>query len=920
MRPLKLTMTAFGPYKDETIIDFEQFSSDGLFLITGDTGAGKTTIFDAIAYALYGAPSGETRDEKMLHSKGVDLSHPTKVRFSFRYGDKNYEIERSQKYSRPRTAGVEPTLKSEVSLFLPDGSVVDKRGEVDAAVSEIMGLNLSQFRQISMIAQGDFLKLLHAPTSERMKIFRQLFGTEPYRKLQDGLKLEANRAGREMEDSQLGILQDIDMLSLEPEDPDRELLDRIKSKTEPTSMIFPLMERVLSRQEETSNQFQRDLDSIQKSLDRENELLGRIRTLEQNRVLLLQYEGQLRELTPFIEKMKASLAEQEKKLPEIKASREKAAVLREMLPRYDALEEKRSAWDKAGREIETITRDKESSVAKHGELSESLQKAKERQASLAEEIRQESALTVRLSELRQSAQVLDSLSKQYKQFLSVSEEYAKDAAVYRKTQEEAENASAAYTELNSRFLAAQAGILASALSEGQPCPVCGSVHHPSPASLPESAPSEDALKQAQQVREKAEQAQAAASAKASQSIGRMNQLQESLEQEREIRYPGSSMKTLPELLTREMQAVRTELSDVQKLLEQIQSKKKELEALAQSVPQSESQLQAMEKAIHEKDILLSGVKAKAESILRELELDQKGLPYPDRDTAQKAIRELTENADAMEKKEEGLREELRKQTEMSEQLKGNIGGLTDAMKEAPEDSADQVTARTEELKKVKDALDARSASVQSDLALWKKIRKSLSERTADYEKKEARYVQLRDLSDTANGTIVGKEKIQLETYIQTTYFDRILQRANTRFMIMSDGQYELRRKENAGDLRINSGLDLNVMDHYNGGERDVKTLSGGESFQASLALALGLSEEIQSSAGGIQLDSMFIDEGFGTLDDDALQKAMDALIRLASGNRMVGIISHVSELRERIDQQIVVRKDRNGSSHVELIV
>lgn len=159
----------------------------------------------------------------------------------------------------------------------------------------------------------------------------------------------------------------------------------------------------------------------------------------------------------------------------------------------------------------------------------------------------------------------------------------------------------------------------------------------------------------------------------------------------------------------------------------------------------------------------------------------------------------------------------------------------------------------------------------------------------------------------------------LETYIQMTYFDRILQRANTRFMVMSDGQYELKRKETAESLRTNSGLDLNVIDHYNGGERDVRTLSGGESFQASLSLALGLSEEIQSSAGGIQLDSMFIDEGFGTLDDDALQKAMDALVRLADGNRMVGIISHVSELRDRIDQQIIVRKDRAGGSSVELI-
>ena len=918
MRPLKLTMTAFGPYKGETSIDFEKLSSDGLFLITGDTGAGKTTIFDAIAFALYGAPSGEARDEKMLHSKGVDPSHPTKVRFSFRYRNKDYEVERIQKFSRPRTEGVEPTLKSEASLFLPDGSVVDKRTEVDAAVTEILGLNLSQFRQISMIAQGDFLKLLHAPTSERMKIFRQLFGTEPYRKLQDDLKTEFLHASRELEDSQMQILQDIDMLSLPSEDPDRELLDAIKSKEEPTSMVFPLIARVLSREEEKASLLQRDLNSIQKSLDKENELLGQLRTTEQNRTLLLQYEEQLRELAPSIEEIKKELAEQEKKQPEIKNLRDKVAVLREVLPRYTAIEEKQSALEKSKQEMEKLFREKESATAKHQELSEKIKKAKDRLSFLSEEVQRESALTGRLSEVKQSVQSLDALSKQHDQYQSVFQEYSKDASAYQRSQKEADLASAEYTELNRHYLAAQAGILASGLVDGNPCPVCGAIHHPSPAMLSEVVPSEDSLKKAQQARDNAEKEQSAASAKAAQSLGRMNQLKESLEQAKETLFAGCALDSLPKLLSEKIPAIRRELSEVQKELDAIQSKRKELDTLSQSIPKAESQLQLMADSLHETDVQFTAAKAKYESISKDLNEDQSELPYPDSDSAEKAILQLSANADSLEEAENTVREKLLKATEQSEQLKGNIGGLSDALKDAPEETDEQVLARISDLKEGKGTLDAQVSSIQSDLSLWKKIQISLTERISDFEKKESRYIQLRSLSDTANGAISGKKKIQLETYIQTTYFDRILQRANTRLMLMSDGQYELRRKESAGDLRSSSGLELNVMDHYNGGERDVKTLSGGESFEASLSLALGLSEEIQASTGGIQLDSMFIDEGFGTLDDDALQKAMDALICLASGNRLVGIISHVSELRDRIDQQIVVQKDRDGSSHVEL--
>ena len=282
------------------------------------------------------------------------------------------------------------------------------------------------------------------------------------------------------------------------------------------------------------------------------------------------------------------------------------------------------------------------------------------------------------------------------------------------------------------------------------------------------------------------------------------------------------------------------------------------------------------------------------------------------------MEQLSSQAGRIEEDLKKAEEELRDSEARQKELLGKVQALQTSLKEAPDLTLDSVMAELDALTKEKNVLAEQHQKNRLMVALWSQVRDALLVRNEQYHALGARFTQLRALSDTASGTLAGKEKIMLETYIQMKYFDRILRRANTRFMVMSDGQYELKRKETAESLRTNSGLDLNVVDHYNGGERDVRTLSGGESFQASLSLALGLSEEIQSTAGGIQLDSMFIDEGFGTLDDDALQKAMDALVRLADGNRMVGIISHVSELRDRIDQQIVVRKDRTGGSSVEL--
>lgn len=919
MTPKKLTMTAFGPYLEETVIDFERFSRNGLFLITGDTGAGKTTIFDAIAFALYGEPSGEFRNVSMLHSKGVPLTTPTQVTFDFCYAGKNYRVERTLRYTKPRKADTAPALKAEAALFLPDGTVLDRPSEVNASMETILGLSHTQFRQISMIAQGDFLKLLHATTPMRIQIFRQLFGTEPYQKLQERLRSASSKAEREWEDCRRGILQEIERLSLPEEDPDAALLKAIQNQAEPLDLMVPLLDRVLQKETSRCEQMEKDSQDLQAKIDHFNTQKGVLEARDRNLSQMEQHQKDLSALEP---QMKALLEKQEQcraRLPDGESAREQAVSIKQSLPRYDQLENRRAELTASNSKLERLTE----FIPQNRELLEqhtlSIEQDKLRMAQMEEQLQQEPELLLSQQKLLQEENTLQALSRSYREYQEAEKNCRVAQAEYLKRQQEAKQAAEDYRILNDQFLAAQAGILAKELEEGIPCPVCGSLHHPSPASLSDVAPSESRLKEAQKHRDESERIQADASAAAGRSQGILNQRADHLSAESTALFGEFSLEHLPEQIAARQSSLLTSKNNITDSLTKLKGLRSQLDALQSSLPEREEKKETMLEKLHQQEIDRSSLETTVTALRQEISELEHSLPYPNREKAVQAMDRFFSNASDIENALEQAEEALHATESRQKELIGKVQALQNSLGKSPDLSLESVAAELNELTGNKTVLAEQYQENKIIISLWDQVRKSLLRRNEQYQKLAARLAQLRNLSDTANGTLSGKEKIMLETYIQMTYFDRILQRANTRFMVMSDGQYELKRKETAESLRTNSGLDLNVIDHYNGGERDVRTLSGGESFQASLSLALGLSEEIQSSAGGIQLDSMFIDEGFGTLDDDALQKAMDALVRLADGNRMVGIISHVSELRDRIDQQIIVRKDRAGGSSVELI-
>ena len=820
MRPLKLTLSAFGPYAAETTLPLEQLGRGGLYLVTGDTGAGKTTLFDAITYALYDHSSGGVREGAMLRSKYADPKTPTFVELEFEVNGQRYTVRRNPEYLRPKARGEGfTTEKADATLTYADGRPpVTKAKEVTAAVIDIIGLDYSQFSQIAMIAQGQFTRLLNASTEERSRIFRKLFRTQRYQKLQEALQAEASALTAQRAAQKVRIGQILSGISYPPEDPDAEALDALR---QPEAQLLPdavlaLLDDLLARQETELTRLAAQRAEKEAALDALQQTLGR--------------------------------AQQAQKLQqELAAKRAKA--------QETALLEAARAAARRKTLDELTTRLAETETALAG-LADTDTRRVELEADA-------SRLAQRGETLRKLEQSLTDCQRRAAAAKAAQEQYRQAAA--RQTE-----AHTARDGLERAFLDAQAGLLAQTLEEGTPCPVCGSTHHPAKAHLPRTAPTEVQVNKAKQAAAQADSAAQEASAAAREALTREQEGRAQLRKDAEALLP--ERFTSPEgpvpltvsLLKTALAEENDALHTAQATLKQRQTKnhtdcrrKKELEAQRKVQAEQRTALEAQVTAAQQ-------ASAAAQAAVQTLEARQAA-----EQTAQpKKIAALKAEQNELLARRKAL---AAQEKDLNARLLPNRRALADHRK-----LADQ-----------RDALDAR----------WQWVNA---------------------LASTAGGTLSSKQKIRLEAYIQMNYLDRILVHANTRLMQMTAGQYELERI-GAENQRSQSGLDLGVIDHYNGTRRSVKTLSGGESFKASLALALGLSDEVQSTAGGIRLDTLFLDEGFGSLDEESLEQAIRVLSGLTEGDRLVGIISHVAALKDRIDRQVIVHKERSGGSWVEIV-
>lgn len=1009
MRPTQLTISAFGPYAGEMKLDMDALGDRGLYLITGDTGAGKTTIFDAITFALYGNASGEARRPKMLRSKYAPMDARTFVEMSFVYNEAGYCVRRNPEYMRAKQRGEGETKeKPDAELRMPDGRVITGDKAVTQEIETLLGLSREQFSQIAMLAQGSFSRLLSGKTEDRGTIFREIFGTRPYQQFQEKLKDQAKALYGQYADTRKSIGQYTD--GVIPGEERADLAIRWKEAQKGSlEVMLELLEQMITADVEEENAVDGRMKAIREEMTALGLKLGKaqsaskaLKDMEAARLVLDREAPRLAAAQCNYNKEKEGQAERDILMVTITKMEEamKSYV------QYDGLtagrEEclKRIAGLKAMalRTQEEEARWREQLLKDDNELADLKTAGEDYQAS-------RSAIE-KLAEYRIR---VDSLVRELSEYHRERKNLEQAQELYREADGKRRRADQVYRSLYQRFLDNQAGILARELVEGEPCPVCGSTVHPAPAG---TGRADEIRADAGQAGEVRADAVWAGEVRADTVPGGMKpetifqgpysdgdvtkELVDQAAKDSEARTREASELSLKAgrlaggletRYTRMRQQIDAEVGSWKESwrerLNQAECRADEgavsspsgnaaspggrqhfLKVWEDMLGELKDQLARQETAAkkrsadcrarlkhkeelekgrvgHQKSLEEAGEKKQqALKLLIEAEEREKGLehqikelagklPFEDRKQAQE---ELAGKRAAFEAGEKAYREAENVYHEVNRKV-ADARSRMEALRAQLEDTRidGEVTALglARQMEGLSAAQDKVRVELESQEQTKSRIHHRLETNRTAYgrilkqkdamEEIQQQWTWVKSLSDTASGEVGGKEKITFETYVQMAYFERIIARANTRFMVMSGGQYELKRCTEE-DNRGKSGLGLNVIDHYNGTQRSVKTLSGGESFQASLSLALGLSDEIQSAAGGIRLDTMFVDEGFGSLDEDTLNLAMKALGDLAEGRRLVGIISHVTELKERIERQIVVVKEKSGGSRARIQV
>lgn len=927
MKPLKLTMSAFGSYAGKNVIDFTG-QQQGIFLITGDTGAGKTTIFDAITYALYNQTSGGERNGNMMRSQYAQPETETYVELEFLYRGQTYRVRRNPDYKITKTLKNgrirEQKVPHSVELTLPDGTVFpEKKNATDAKIIEILGLTADQFSQIVMIAQGDFLKLLYTKSDERKMIFSKLFRTDIYWKIQENLRRKSMEMDERIQENDRAFEQEksrIIPLSESEEIPLDELVERLRerlkdalkeqnlrranveelnkkiTKYEEINKLFVSLEKIrqtgkeLEARQAESKERRQQIENARKAdkvLVAEQQNLRKQQEVEQSAQAIAKMTETLANDQEVFETLKTQLQEAEAKQKREAADiQKKMLALEQSFPSYEALQNARSEEQQAKKVWEDLGKTSEESFCKKAAGIAALKEQQKRQE-----------------------QIVEQTKKNWEQTSLSASESAKH-----------------YEHMYEAFLKEQAGILAENLSEGCPCPVCGSTVHPDPAKLSDQAVTELEVEQAKKTRAAAEEKRDLAYAAFEAEKTEKQKLAQAVEKEE------ADFVLAQTIAKQQRKEAEQNYVSLQKIAEQIREK-----LVYPSLAEAKKQYAAMQKALEAAEQEIAKKRQKVSELAEAMNTlkGQKLAEEENQKTAKKlAVKTEKEYAKLLEKSgfvseetyhlailPERSRSKLeREEKEYESQCLRQQSEQKLLEKQVSGKTYTDTTELNEQLKAEKQALKEAEKTYMELHTAYENDR-SVLQNCAVYlekgKKLESEDQVIKSLSKTANGRLSGSAKIDFETYIQRQYFKQIIHEANKRLLTMSNHQFILKLKEEANTGRkTNEGLDLSVYSLVTDSERDVKTLSGGESFLAALAMALGLSDIVERSAGAIHPDMMFIDEGFGSLDAQSRQQAIEVLAELAGDSRMVGIISHVTELKEQIDRKLVVSRTDKGSRAV----
>lgn len=875
MKPIQLVLSAFGPYVERTVIDFSALGEEGLFLIAGDTGAGKTTIFDAISFALYGEASGgkEKRKSKSFHSDYVSDQTETYVELTFRHRGETWWIRRNLEYQRPakkKKDGMETTTRQAADAQMRNedtGEEILRMDDVNRRVRELLGLTQDQFAQTVMIAQGDFLKILTASSDDRKKLFRDLFHTNLYVDLQSRLQ-EKNRAcADEQKALEQVILSAEGKIDPEAEFAEREILLSYCGQIQHTDALCALLARLIEQEKAAQEQAR---TQKKEAADQIGALIAAVTEGERVNRDFADWESKRARLAALtagqgeIDAQRAALAAarraQQLETDEALMRRTR----RDMDAQRAALSEAQAALEQAEKALpEAETRMKEAE-SRGGEIHALLAQAKQ----------MEDCLPV-LGEVERLKAALDTQKRELQRLTEASS-----------------RAQAAYTAAQNSYYLSQAGLLARELKAGQPCPVCGSTAHPCPAQITPETVTRQALEQAAQRRETAEKAQSDAATRLAANQATLDEREDRL---RALKIGADETR---QRLAARIDAAHQAAADRQREIDEARSAYQALDkrktAAQSAVDAAQKQLAALEKDL----------RAQTEAF------EQKRAAHGFEDEASYRLAKRT-NAEI-----ERLDREIRNYDEQKRTLAAQTHELEDKLSGRQRtDLAALQNRRAAALDRQAKAENAEKAMVRK-LTLHESAEREIRQANAAIQKKRGKWQIIQELYTCCAGIAAGnpRAKLTFEAYVQQYYFRFVVAAANKRLTRLTDGMFTLRVMREAANRVSQSGLDLEVLDRSTGQARDVSTLSGGESFLASLALALGLSDAVQSQSGQIRMDAMFIDEGFGSLDENALRSSIDVLLELADGKRLIGIISHVQELEERIDKQIVVTKTPNGST------
>jgi len=884
MRPKKLTLCAWGPYREKQEIDFQRFSENGIFLITGATGAGKTTLFDAITYALYGALSGDERDKERgsVRSDFAEAGTPTYVELIMEHGGKEYRIYRNPEYMRPkkRGGGVVSLTKQNLTkekdnaiLYYPDGRVLEGTREVNAALQELLVLDYQQFKKISMIAQGEFAKLLVASPKDKTRIFREIFGTGIYEKFTANLGVRSRQLYARVMEQKHKLEEDIRLLtvglenSLWSEEHKQKLSALVAAEYWNYEEIGSLLGQMETEAKENAEIAKAQYIKSDKEIEK---LAGKISKEEEEQRKRLQLQRVMEEK----EQLKSLSAEIKEKEKQVTRAINAGFV--------ESGEKLCKQWDK---QVETVN------AAIYG--------VKEEQALLIQEeeaLKETTTRSHKLRKLLECAGQLEEIGERKKQLTKQLQEkeaeLKKGQENFLREQEACGLIKQQYEEEDYRRKLSAIGLAAALLEEGKPCPVCGSVSHPAPAKVAEDVISEEELQQLKEKLEKAEAALRGIHEQTAMTKALRDNLCEQLEQTKEV-YGELSEKLAEE----EDEVCRRYLAlPVKAAMEEVNAKCRRMEAVGELIQEKKRQ-----------ELLLKEQKEEAESSLQEAHTK-----YQDTLKQYGFAKEKDYQAAKLEKSvRESLQQEVedyRKRVAANQELYQHLKATVNQKKSI---DIEELRGKLWEAKEQKEAAlkrqknwDRAHGEVKKTMGLMKDKQKGMEEASAEYG-----YVK--DLENMATGN--NPRRLVFEQYVLASYFEEILKAANLRFRKMTSGRYEMSRVGEVGDGRVKDNLEIQVLDYYTGKYRSVRTLSGGESFKASLSLALGMSDVIQSMNGGIRVDTLFVDEGFGALDEESLDQACNALMGLAEKDCLIGIISHVQELRERITNQLVIEKTSSGS-------